>query len=162
MSTIPNPFWTNTNLNLTKPELTITYNSYNLKYASIQSIEDGKTFDPNDPNHNNLKMAPLVPSKCNKNNTKCCEVYKSTTCRYINDSCVFDTLDCPTGQTLIGNIQGGLPNDPRQCRDRSRWHCGQQHWFTSCPSYPSEAKCQNTQITFCGVPDFKNSIQNQT
>ena len=72
MSTIPDSFWTNTKVNLTKPELSVTFNSYNLNYASIQSAEDGKTWDPNYPNHNNLKMAPGVPSKCNKNNIKCC------------------------------------------------------------------------------------------
>lgn len=31
--TTPNvPFWTNTKLNLTKPDLNITFNSYDLKY----------------------------------------------------------------------------------------------------------------------------------
>jgi hypothetical protein len=44
MTQIPNSFWTNTKVNLTKTELSVTFNSYNLKYASIQSAEDGKTF----------------------------------------------------------------------------------------------------------------------
>lgn len=162
MTQIPNSFWTNTEVNLTKPELTVTFNSYSLKYTTITSIEDGHNFDPNDPNYNNLKMAPLVPSKCNQNNTKCCEVYDGGECAYINKSCIFDKVDCPTGQKLLGHKQDGNDNDPKQCRDGSKWWCGKWHWFNTCPNHLSNTKCQNTQITFCGVPDFKKSIQNQT
>ena len=160
MTQIPNPFWTNTKVNLTKPELSVTFNSYNLNYASIQSAEDGKTWDPNDPNHNNLKMAPEVPSKCNKNNIKCCSEADGE-CEYLSGTCIFDKLDCPTGQKLLGVKYNGNNDDKHQCTDGDRY-CGKPTFFTNCPDHIDNTKCQNTQITFCGALDFKNSIQNQT
>ena len=145
MTTKKTPFWTNTILNITKPELTVTFNSYALAY-------DIYTKDSTNPvkqlPQNQIQAIPTMQLSP-------CKSYGNTTCGWeqsfepgsvvcaaqgnANDDCPYDYPQCPSNYKFLGQrLSGGNTcNDP----------CG--------------GTCQNKQLTFCGVPKLQESIFTQ-
>lgn len=142
--TTPNiPFWTNTNLNLTKPDLSIIFNSYDLKYDTCNMTTQGCN---NIPPNTDFKNA-LFPSS--NNGIHCGGRHSHRVGRGVVVSCntqsganalcpYDDKLQCPVNQKFLGeNKSGG-----NQCTNK----CG--------------GVCQISQNFICGVPNFKCSITN--
>lgn len=149
--TTPNvPFWTNTNLNLTKPDLSIIFNSYDLKYDvyTKDSTDNPVTHLPQNEIQN-IQTMPLAPCNSKINKNACGYTahvtgptgWPITVCDtkdHSNKECSYDNPQCPTIYKFLGQrLSGG-----DTCGD----NCG--------------GNCQNEQLTFCGGPNFKCSITN--
>jgi hypothetical protein len=145
MTTNKTPFWTNTILDITKPELSITFNSYDLVYDTYTM--DSTNNPPKQLPQNQIQNIPTIPlSPCKSYGNNCgyekwfpTPVGGSTLCDpqdSANEDCPYDDPSCPDNYLKLGQrISGGNTcNDP----------CG--------------GTCQNKQLTFCGVPKLKDSI----
>jgi hypothetical protein len=139
--TTPNvPFWTNTNLNLTKPDLNITFNSYDLKYdVYTKDSTDNPVTSLQQNEIQNIQTMPLAP--CKSYGNKCgwqhfSRGYAPCDPKGGNENCSYDNPSCPDNYIYLGQRKEG------NCSNA----CG--------------GTCQNEQLTFCGGPNFKCSITN--
>ena len=155
MTQIPNPFWTNTKVNLTKPELSVTFNSYNLHYdVYFMNAENKPQTIPQGNQKNMVHNYPKIPSAVKINKKACGSMWTdalgNTYCDNCDTSgsdgaCPYDNLSCPSdkvflGKTLSGNERGDCPAD--------RWD------KTKCCG----GSCQSAQLVFCGTPNLECSI----
>lgn len=139
--TTPDPFWTNTILNITKPDLSITFNSYDLKYNTCNVTTTGCSPIP----PNTSFKDTLFPSSAN--GRRCGKRWSSRVGRGVvvrcqpqdiaNNLCPFDdNLKCPDNYTFLGQQNSG----GNTCSDK----CGGQ--------------CNNLQNFICGETNFQDSI----
>ena len=145
--TTPNAtFWTNTNLNLTKPDLSIIFNSYDLKYDVY--TKDSTDTVTNLPQNEIQNIKTMSLAQCKSYGNKCGQhtfepgiwgpIIVCDTQDQSNKQCPYDNPQCPTIYNFLGQrLSGG-----NTCGD----NCG--------------SNCKNEQLTFCGGPNFKCSITN--
>ena len=155
MTQIPNSFWTNTKVNLTKPELSVTFNSYNLQYDVYFMNAENKPQSIPQGNQKNMVNYPKIPSAVTINKKECgsmwTDAWGNSNCDNCDSSgsdgaCPYDNLFCPSDKVFLGKILSG--NERGDCKPDDKWD------KTKCCG----SNCQSAQLVFCGVPNLECSI----
>ena len=154
MTTNKTPFWTNTILDITKPELSITFNSYDLVYDAYYMNKDNKPQSIPQGDQSTMQKYPYVESKVKTNRTPCGDEWTDASGNVYcepgdseksDGACPYDKLQCPSDKIFLGKIQSGSEKgDCPRTGKKGNICCGDF--------------CQSAQLVFCGDPKLKESI----